>query len=267
VSEFNKSSPDSNLPESLEDFVHDMRADVLSDESLDRVTDRLAPILGGAGAAGAGAAAGAATATGATGAAVAGTGTLSGLVTVKWVGVAVVLLAAAGGSTYLLRGSDDRAAPIKPDARAAPARIPQSVVEPEPDPAILPRDEGLVPAAVAPPPESVRRRRALHRRRPVPEAEPEPPEPGAVSSAVVLEHRQLREARRVLARDPAKALSLVREHERSFPHGALRPEREVIAIEALARLGRTDSARARAARFVERWPSSPYRHQVESALR
>jgi hypothetical protein len=42
----------------------------------------------------------------------------------------------------------------------------------------------------------------------------------------------LLEARRVLGRDPARALELVRQHERAYPASQLSPERERIASEA-----------------------------------
>ncbi len=45
--------------------------------------------------------------------------------------------------------------------------------------------------------------------------------------------------------------------------GVLTPEREVIAVEAPARLGRNAEARRRGERFLERWPMSVHRSRVE----
>ncbi len=70
-------------------------------------------------------------------------------------------------------------------------------------------------------------------------------------------------ARRALPTDPAAALAFVREHERMAPSGVLTPEREAIAVEALARLGRNAEARSRGERFLERWPTSAHRSRVE----
>lgn len=70
-------------------------------------------------------------------------------------------------------------------------------------------------------------------------------------------------ARRVLPTDPTAALALLSEHERLAPSGVLTPEREAIAVEALARLGRHPEARRRGERFLERWPSSAHRSRVE----
>ncbi|MDF2697032.1 MAG: hypothetical protein K0S65_5415 [Labilithrix sp.] len=68
------------------------------------------------------------------------------------------------------------------------------------------------------------------------------------------------------AADPRQALALTAEHSRRFPNGMLAHEREVIAIEALARLGRADEARARAATFFATYPGSAYRRRVDDAL-
>lgn len=66
--------------------------------------------------------------------------------------------------------------------------------------------------------------------------------------------------------DPRKALALTAEHARRFPNGMLVQEREVLAIEALARLGRRDDARARATAFSASYPGSPYQSRVDDAL-
>jgi hypothetical protein len=48
----------------------------------------------------------------------------------------------------------------------------------------------------------------------------------------------------------------VTEHERRYPNGLLVQEREVMAVRALALLGRSEEAHARADRFRSRFPSS-----------
>jgi hypothetical protein len=74
----------------------------------------------------------------------------------------------------------------------------------------------------------------------------------------------LQRAQGALASDPARALSLTDQHRRSFPAGALREEREAIAIQALRRLGREPEARARAARFETKYPNSVHRPRVQA---
>jgi outer membrane protein assembly factor BamD (BamD/ComL family) len=45
-------------------------------------------------------------------------------------------------------------------------------------------------------------------------------------------------------------------HARRWPHGALEQEREILLIQALARQGDGPEARARAQRFLRRFPDS-----------
>ncbi|HMA95508.1 MAG TPA: hypothetical protein VKP30_22620 [Polyangiaceae bacterium] len=96
---------------------------------------------------------------------------------------------------------------------------------------------------------------------------------GAASSATPMaampdpeEFRVLQAAREKLPSSPASALVLAESHARRFSRGMLDQERETIAIEALARLGRADEARARSKVFLSRFPASPYRSRVEAAI-
>lgn len=81
------------------------------------------------------------------------------------------------------------------------------------------------------------------------------------------EYRLLRAARDAVERDPARALSLVAQHARSFPKGMLGQEREAIAINALIRLGRMAEARERGSRFVRAYPGSPHAKRIEAAIK
>ena len=81
----------------------------------------------------------------------------------------------------------------------------------------------------------------------------------AATEALLLER-----ARSALATNPAQSLALAQRHAAEFPHGLLTQEREVIAISALRRLGRTAEADARAARFDARFPKSV--HQPKLAV-
>jgi hypothetical protein len=82
-------------------------------------------------------------------------------------------------------------------------------------------------------------------------------------SAPVPEDVLLEQARRALASDPGRALSLAREHAAGYPSGVLAQEREVIAIEALRRLGRTSEAEKRLQRFERLYPQSAHRRKLE----
>jgi hypothetical protein len=76
----------------------------------------------------------------------------------------------------------------------------------------------------------------------------------------------LRDARLALNGDPARALALTEQHRRDYPNGGFSQEREVIAITALGRLGRTSEAKSRADRFRSAHPTSPYIDRVNRAV-
>jgi hypothetical protein len=80
------------------------------------------------------------------------------------------------------------------------------------------------------------------------------------------EAQLLEQARKALAANPARALSLAKRHQTLFPGGVLKQEREVIAIEALRRLGAAEDAKERATDFSSRYPDSPHRRAVETGL-
>ncbi|HEY3498803.1 MAG TPA: hypothetical protein VGK73_29130 [Polyangiaceae bacterium] len=81
------------------------------------------------------------------------------------------------------------------------------------------------------------------------------------------EDQLLEQARSALRSNPAQALSLARQHQLDFPHGALAQEREVIAIEALRRLGRTEEAARRTERFERLYPQSPHQRKLDAPQR
>lgn len=66
------------------------------------------------------------------------------------------------------------------------------------------------------------------------------------------------------ASDPALAVALVDEGHRRFPRGSFYQERESIAVLALAQLGRTNEARARAKHFLDAHSESPYAERLRS---
>jgi outer membrane protein assembly factor BamD (BamD/ComL family) len=76
----------------------------------------------------------------------------------------------------------------------------------------------------------------------------------------------LGQAQAALASNPAEALAATERHRRLFPNGALVQEREVLAIEALSKLGQTARAKARGDRFLRTFPKSAYRSKVLAML-
>jgi len=101
--------------------------------------------------------------------------------------------------------------------------------------------------------------------RPRPAAVPRQPRGSGDSEA---ETKLVVAAGAALVRDDAEAaLALTREHLAQFPNGAHAEERDRIAIEALARLGGVERARAAADRFFLRYPRSIYRSRIEGLVR
>jgi len=73
----------------------------------------------------------------------------------------------------------------------------------------------------------------------------------------------LQRAKRLIEGRPNKSFDVVREHEKRYPDGLYREEREALAIEALNRLGRRVQAAERFRQFVNRYPLSAYRQRIE----
>lgn len=95
----------------------------------------------------------------------------------------------------------------------------------------------------------------------VPE-EQEVPRPAPSSASREPEVDFLRRAQGLLASSPSDALSMADEHPALYPRGVLVQEREVIAIDALVRLGRRAEAAARAAAFRAAFPRSAHSSRV-----
>ncbi|MDF2692425.1 MAG: hypothetical protein K0S65_808, partial [Labilithrix sp.] len=69
-----------------------------------------------------------------------------------------------------------------------------------------------------------------------------------------------------LATDPQRALATTDEHARAYPKGEFTQERELSAVEALARMGRKEEARGRARALIQRYPRTPYAARLEMAV-
>ena len=82
------------------------------------------------------------------------------------------------------------------------------------------------------------------------------------------ENRQMSEARAAMRRgDAPGALALLEQVRARFPGGMLVQEREALAIEALARSGRRGDASARAAAFLQAYPTSMFAERVQTFAR
>jgi hypothetical protein len=146
---------------------------------------------------------------------------------------------------------DDTKHPARP--RPSPARVaPSAGVEATPT------------ASVTPPPVSSQDPARL------PAQNPGIDLPSTAPSAAHAEGRDefalIARAQRALATNPGLALALTSDHERKFPGGALVQEREVVAIDALLRLGRRAEASERALRFRREFPLSVHQHRLDVLL-
>lgn len=88
------------------------------------------------------------------------------------------------------------------------------------------------------------------------------PAPGA-GDAELAELRNISEAERLLAREPARTLELTRKMQTRFADGNLREERAYLELMALHNLGRGDELRAHAAEFLQAYPSGIYSERVK----
>jgi hypothetical protein len=153
-------------------------------------------------------------------------------------GAAIVAVGLAGGGAWYVHGSHAPAPVI------APIVVPSQPATPTPTPTPTPAPAPPEPAAIPPHP-------AVHH---------------AIDPAA--ENKLVTAAEDALVHgDPATALARAREHATRFPSGAHAEERDRIAIEALVRLGKSDTAHAAAEQFFTRYPHSIYRARLETLLK
>ncbi|MFO0614941.1 MAG: hypothetical protein U0414_20295 [Polyangiaceae bacterium] len=186
-------------------------------------------------------------------AAAAPTGVTSALPLKIGAGVAIVAVVVVGAMALLRRAPLAESAPPASSGIVADERLAGSVsavetVQAEPPPS-APRaaDPEASPSASSP---------ATARVLAAPSTPPKAAD-GPTEAALLLS------AKSALAVNPERALALTEEHKRRFPAGKLAQEREVIAIAALQKLGRSGAAKAESDRFKEEHPGSI--HQQGSA--
>jgi len=180
-----------------------------------------------------------------------------------WPGLSALALALTVGTAWL-------AWPVAPGHDAPPP------VAPSHEPAIVSASE---PVPVPPSPSELESPSAPTSKAPVPAAVPvdalpranhrpaatRPPPSAEASCADEVE--LIDDADGALrAGNAERALVLTRQHAERCPAGTFIQERERIAIEALARLGRLDAMRDRARAFEERFPSSPHLRRVRTVV-
>jgi len=175
----------------------------------------------------------------------------SGMPGLAKLAVLVAVTGLIGGGVYLSTRGSSEPEPTPVPAQTPPARD----VEPAPK-LQAPRAEPR--AAEAPPPASAEA---------TGEVAHEAPKQRTQAAAKPSEAALLNQAQQALKSDPRRALELTRRHKQLYPQGSLSQEREVIAIEALARLDKTSSAHERAEAFSEKYPESAHQKKVDTTLK
>jgi hypothetical protein len=182
--------------------------------------------------------------------------------------IAIAGVAAVGAATAVaVVGFGVGRAPAP--ARPVPAAV-EMIEKRAPEPfegMALPGEEPVAPAPAALP--APRRR---HPARPaaataVADEPAAPPEaPSDVASRLREEAALVQRAEKLLDADPAGALRLTDERRRRFPGGALDQEAEVVAIDALLRLGRRADAAARARAFQAAHAGSLHARRIQRLM-
>lgn len=253
-------------------LVHASKVDAPTDDALRRMESSLLASIGAGGASDGGApgdtalggggaeAMGTAGAGGATGAGVSAVTTVS-----KLVGT-LAISALVGASAVTLIGPVLSRAP-RPAASAATeaSGVASRPLGDGPRPAtpLAPLATSLSDLADVPTPRAAASSASSNPRGAESVRAPIAPFPEAPVQVDETEAAMLARAQDALAASPSVALRLCDEHAARFPRGMLGQEREVIAIEALVRMGRIPEARVRAATFRKLFPRSAHLARID----
>jgi hypothetical protein len=168
------------------------------------------------------------------------------------VAVVVAVSIAGGGAVAIVRHHAADVSVVAPKPVAVAVAVAVAVPAPIPIPAPAPAPVPVPVPAPAPVPVPV----------PAPALAPAPVAVEAPGEAILL-----RDAWAALsASQPARALDLVQTDEHAHPSGPLSEERDALQVVALAKLNRLAEARAAAAAFASRYPTSVHRDLVAHAI-
>ena len=174
------------------------------------------------------------------------------------VGVAAAVAVGGFGVGRTKAPAGSAARPVPAAVQRHEARVPEPLED-----AALPIEE----LAAAPPAARRRHHPRVAPAAPVVEAPPAPPEtPADAASRLREEAALVQRAERLLDSDPARALALTEERRRRFPSGALDQEAEVVAIDALLRIGRRADATVRARTFEDAHAGSVHARRIKRLL-
>lgn len=161
-----------------------------------------------------------------------------------------------GGAPAMPREAMQTVATAAASAVSAPEIEPGAAVDPGPGASLK---GPLAPAAAASP-------AALSASPAVAAASAQSSRASGARSLLGDEVAQLGRIRAALGRDPAAALAMVEEGNQLYKGGTLGPERELIAIDALSKLGRRSEAAARGRRLLSRVPDGPFAERIRALI-
>ena len=95
----------------------------------------------------------------------------------------------------------------------------------------------------------------------------EKPDTGSTGDPLAAELALLQRAQASLSSNPAAALALTEDHARRYPKGQLGMVREIVAVDALHRLGRHAQADRRARALLGRAKGSLYEERVRDLIK
>lgn len=167
------------------------------------------------------------------------------------------------GASYVLGTRPQTAVQPRalPPVTSIPAPRVEAAVEPAPvAPIVVEEDAGRKAQALREPVDV--KPRPLRTAKPV---EPAPSSPVVSETNPGAELALLKRARGLLAATkPEEALTLMDQHAARFPQGMFVQERELLAVEALAQLGRPQETHTRAAAFLRAHPKSVHAARIRA---
>jgi len=195
------------------------------------------------------------------GAGAGGTSIAAGL-TIKALPWIIGAFVAGGGTGAAIHAAaaPSSSSPPQPSQHVERAPSPLPVPSPLPDvsaaPSLSSMPVGSLPAAVSAAPPAPR-----------PSASAAQGTAAGTDVDLASERALVDRARAALSRGQTRyALDALDTHTTRYPRGRLSEEREALAVDALARAGRLDDARARASRFHAAYPNSVFGGVVDAAI-
>lgn len=178
---------------------------------------------------------------------------------IKWVGIGVVAGTATLGGVHALSGPSTHGS-----AQASTPQIPVGnalhATSRVPEPTPLAASNDMAPAEPAP---------SAKRAEKAPVASVESPASAAVGAdpSLAAEVAALDRARKALeADDPTAALRVIDEQQRGHGEGVLKPETEVVRIEALIKAGNRQAGVELGRQFLAKYPNHPLQVRVRSLI-